>query len=200
MDNEKHKKLIEAAVFFNEAARKLLVNEKGLHAETLISSVSRISGSLMYRTFGHPTTIEGGTAVLSDKANIFGPKLMNLMLSTLQQLGHKIGEENINTEYASAKHVPISFKESHERLAPFFLKYCEADSMSYYDAAFAAAIATGMLINDCNEVLSVDKGAGVAVYGLVEGTKTAPFPVNVKVTKPNDSAATSKKKPWYKPW
>lgn len=177
MENLKQIKLIEAASFINQAAKKLLANERGLHAETLIASVARMSGSFMYRTFGHPSTIAGGTAVLSDKADLYGPKLMNLMISTCQELGLHISEQTINADYASAQHIPLSFKESHERLAPLYLKYCEADSLSYYDAAFAAAIATAMLINYCKDVLDVDKGAGVAVYGLVEGTKTAPFPV-----------------------
>lgn len=200
MDNAKHKALLEAADFFNETARKLLATERGLHAETLIASVARMSGSLMFRSFGHPAAIEPGTAVFSDQANIDGPKLMNLMFVTLQQLGQKIGEGNVNADYASAKYVPISFKESHQCLAPFFLKYCEAARMSHYDAAFAAAIATGLLIHDCREVLAVEKGAGLAIYGFVEGTKTAPYPVGGAATASNKAAESPQKKPWYKVW
>jgi hypothetical protein len=47
--------------------------------------------------------------------------------------------------------------------------------MTFQDAAVGAAIATGILVHDCREVLSADKGSAIAVYGFVEGTKTAPF-------------------------
>ena len=200
MGNEDFKKLTSAAEFFNETARKLLATERGLHAETLISSVARMSGSLMYRSFGFDQKIEPGTTVLSDQANIHGPKLMNLMLVTLQRLGQKIAEENINGEYASAKFSQLSFKESHDRLAPFFLKYCEVAPISHYDAAFGAAIATGILINDCREVLGVDKGAGIAVYGFIEGTKTAPFPINGGSASSPQPEPSPSKKSWYKVW
>jgi hypothetical protein len=57
--------------------------------------------------------------------------------------------------------------------------------MSYFDAAMATAIATAMCIHDCREVLDIRKGAGIAVHGFVEGTKTAPYPVG------KESAASS---------
>lgn len=201
MSNEQHKALLEAADFFNQSARKLLTIDGRLHAETLIASVARMAGSMMYRSFNFDKTIEPGTAVLSDQANIHGPKLMNLMFATLQQLGDKIGQDNLNSEYASAKYSQLTFRESHDRLAPFFLKYCEVTPMAPQDAALGAAIATGILVHDCREVLSTDKGSAIAVYGFVEGTKTAPFPLASGENPPSSPAATSAtKKPWYKVW
>ena len=173
MDNHNHKKLLSAAAFFNETARKLIATERGLHAETLIISVARMAGALMYRSFGFDETIKPGTTVLSDQANLHGPKLMELMLVTLRQLGHKIGEESLNAEYASGKFSQLSFQETYQRLTPFFIKYCEVAPIPFQDAALGAAIATGILIHDCREVLAVEKGAALAVYGFVEGTKTA---------------------------
>lgn len=198
MTDARHKTLIAAAGFFNETARKLLTVEGRLHAETLIASMARMAGSLMFRSFGFDKSIEPGTAVLSDQANIHGPKLMNVMFATLQQLGDKVGEDSFDREYASAKYSQLTFKESHDRLAPFFLKYCEATSIGFQDAAMGAAIATGMLIHDCREVLSVDKGGAIAVYGFVEGTKTAPFPLSP--ASPQPSSPSPEKKPWYKVW
>lgn len=199
MTDEQHKALIAAAGFFNESARKLLTVEGRLHAETLIASVARMAGSLMYRSFGFDRAIEPGTAVLSDQANIHGPKLMNVMFATLQQLGDTVGEENLNREYASAEFSQLTFKESHDRLAPYFLKYCEVTPLAFQDAAMGAAIATGILVHDCREVLSVDKGGAVAVYGFVEGAKTAPFPLGAAETQ-SPSPSPEKKKPWYKVW
>jgi hypothetical protein len=201
MSNEQQKALLAAADFFNQSARKLLTIEGRLHAETLIASVARMAGSMMYRSFNFDKTIEPGTAVLSDQANIHGPKLMNVMFATLQQLGDKVGQDNLNSEYASAKFSQLTFRESHDRLAPFFLKYCEVTPMALQDAAIGAAIATGILVHDCREVLSADKGSAIAVYGFVEGTKTAPFPLaSGEPSSPSSAAPSEKKKPWYKVW
>jgi hypothetical protein len=199
MTDEQHKALIAAAGFFNESARKLLTIEGRLHAETLIASVARMAGSLMYRSFGFDSAIEPRTTVLSDQANTHGPKLMDVMFATLQQLGDKIGEENLNREYASAKFSQLTFKESHDRLAPFFLKYCEVAPLAFQDAAMGAAIATGIIIHDCREVLSIDKGGAIAVYGFVEGTKTEPFPLGTAEPQ-SPTSSPEKKKPWYKVW
>ena len=176
MENEKNKALISAADFYGKTAKKLLTTERGLHAETLIISVARMSGSLLFRSFGIKQALQPGTAVLSEQANIEGPKLMNLMFATLQQLGDTIGEGNLDREYASAKYSQLTFKESHERLAPFFLKYCEVGPISHRDAALGAAIASGILIHECKPVLDITKGAAIAVYGFIEGTKTASYP------------------------
>ena len=199
MSNEQHQALLAAADFFNQSARKLLTIDGRLHAETLIASVARMAGSMMYRSFNFDKGIEPGTAVLSDQANIHGPKLMNLMFATLQQLGDKVGQDNLNSEYASAKFSQLTFRESHDHLAPFFLKYCEVTPMALQDAALSAAIATGILVHDCREVLSTDKGSAIAVYGFVEGTKTAPFPL-ASGESASSSASPEKKKPWYKVW
>ena len=202
MDEAKYKRLIEVADFFNKSARALLTVDGRLHAETLILSVGRMAGSLMFRSFAGDKNIPPGTVVLSDAANIHGPKLMQVMFATLAQLGDQVGENDLDPAYMSADHAQLNFKESHERLAPFFLKYCEAGSMNFYDAAVAAAIAAGILAHDCREVLAVNRGAALAVYGFVEGTKTAPFPVSpgVKRRSPSPPPEPEPKKPWYKFW
>ena len=110
---------------------------------------------------------------------------MNMMLATLQQLGHQANEDDLNREFLSSKLSQLSFEESLNRLAPFFLKYCEVAPMSFSDAAFGAAIATGILVHDCREVIPVEKGGAIAVYGFVEGTKTAPPLVAQVARKPS---------------
>jgi hypothetical protein len=201
VNDAQHKALVEAADFFNQTARQLLTVDGRLHAETLIASVARMAGSMMYRSFNFDASFAPGTTVLSDQANTQGPKLMNVMLATLQQLGDAVGHDSFDAEYASGKHSQLTFQESHDRLAPFFLKYCEVTPMTFPDAALGAAIATGAIVHDCRQVLSVDKGSAIAVYGFVEGTKTAPFPLaSASAPSPISTAAPEKKKPWYKVW
>lgn len=199
MTTDQYNAQLQAADFFNKTARKLLTVGGTLHAETLIASMARMSGSLMYRSFDIDQNIKPGTAVLSEQANIYGPSLMNLMLGTLQHLGDQVAVDSLNQEYISSRFSQLSFQESHDRLAAFFLKYCEVASLSFRDAAFAAAMGTAILVHDCREVLSVDKGGAIAVYGFVEGTKTAPFPVPGGESTASP-APSEPRKPWYRLW
>lgn len=200
MNEQLHKDVVAAADFFNQTARKLLATDGKLHAETLIVSVARMAGSMMYRTFGFDKSIEPGTSVLSDQANIHGPSLMYMMLVTMQQLGDQITEADLSADHASARLSQLTFRESHERLAPFFLKYCEVAPLGLRPAAIATSIATGVLVHDCAAALPIRIGAAIAVYGFVEGTKTAPFPVGQTTRSDNRPKPGLNKKPWYKPW
>jgi len=175
MDNDQQKALLAAASFFNEIAKKRLTTERGLHAETLIMSVARLSGSLMYKSFGLDDKLAPGTTVLSEQANQHGPKLMDMMLVTLQQLGQPITEATVDTKYLDAKFSQLSFQESYERLAPFFLAYCQAAPLTFREAAIAGAVATGILIQECRTVLPVAGAAALGIYGFIEGTKTVPY-------------------------
>lgn len=170
--------IVAAADFFARSARSLLTTDGRLHAESLVLSVARMAGSLMYRSFGHDRSIPPGTAVLSDLANIHGPRLTQLMLTTLNQLGNPINERTMNLAFADPSHSPLSFCDSVERLGPFFLKYCETAPLGLRPAATAAAVAAGVLVHECAAVLPVADGAALALYGFVEGTKTAPCPAS----------------------
>lgn len=170
--------LLKTADMFNEWTRKAVSTDRGLHAETLIISQARMAGTLMYMSFGLGNSFAPGTVVLSPRANIDGPKLMNVMIATLRQLGHKdFAEQDVNITYRYQDSIQIDLKRTHEILGLFFQRWIEAvGGTSYFDGATAAAIATAICIHDCRDVLDIRKGAGIAIAGFVEGVKTAPFP------------------------
>ncbi|TAK92006.1 MAG: hypothetical protein EPO06_01975 [Burkholderiaceae bacterium] len=176
MNDQQFKRLIEAADFFNKTLRQLVMTERGIHAETIIASAARMSGTMLFRSFVPPgSNFEPGTAVLSDQANVGGPKLMNLMFSTLKQLGHIVGEDTINRDYLTTQSSQLTLRQTQERLDSFIIAYCKAASLSFEEAAFALATAAGILVHDCRSALDVQQGAAIAVYGLIEGSKTAPI-------------------------
>ncbi len=167
--------ILEAAKFFNDTARKTLGQVSGLTVETLVISIARYAGSSMYRSFDYEQNMEPGSTVLSDAANAYGSKLMNTIFSVLNQLGSPFAEENIRAEYATNQFSQLSFKESVEKLAPFFNKYSELAALSHRSSAYAAAIATAIILHDCKDLIPLEKTVSIAVYGLMEGIKTAPF-------------------------
>ncbi|MCS5699244.1 hypothetical protein NZK32_09355 [Cyanobium sp. FGCU-52] len=177
MDASDPSDLIAAAGLYRETAWRLLSDQGRLHVETLIASTARMAGSLLYRSFGFDPALTPGTAVFSDQANQQGPQLMQVMLATLQRLGHAVDESSLDPAFCSTAASQLDFLAAHGRLAPFFLKIAELKGLDLPRAAEAAAIATGLLVHDGREVLPVERGAAIAVAGLVEGCKTAPPPV-----------------------
>ena len=209
MEDLKHKSILEAAEYFKEVAMKFTATERGIHAETVILATARMSGSLMFRSFNTNNSIAAGTTVLSEESNIYGPKLMNLLFVTLDQLGHQISQADLNSSDASSELSRLTFEEVQNLLNPFYLTYCETakkeSNLNLQDMATAALIATAMLIHDCQSILDVKKGSSIAVWGLVEGTKTMPYEwakleKSHEVVNKLNTEKSGVKKPWYKLW
>lgn len=167
--------LLAAANFIVEAAQKLLADNGRLQAETLIVSVARLSGSLVFRTF-NLEPLPAGTPVLCDDANTWGPKLIEVLKATLQQRGFCPSDATIRAAAAkiSTSASPLGFQDSLDRLVPFVVRWSELSGLDLRQAGVAAAIASGLLVQACAEVLPVEAGVALAVAGLCEGLKTAP--------------------------
>ena len=167
--------LLAAANFIVEAAQKLLANDGRLQAETLIVSVARLSGSLVFRGF-NLEPLPAGTPVLSDEANLWGPKLIEVLKATLQQQGTCPSDASIRAAAAriGTSASPLSFQDSLDRLVPFVLRWSELSGLDLRQTGVAAAIASGLVVQACAKVLPVEDGAALAVAGLCEGLKTAP--------------------------
>ena len=167
--------LLNAANFIAEAAQKLLAQDGRLQAETLIVSVARLSGSLVLRSFNLEPA-PAGTVVLSDEANSWGPRLIEVLKATLQQLGECPSDARIRAALAdvSTSASPLDFQESLDRLLPFVRRWSEVSGLDNRQAGVAAAIAAAQLVRGCARVLPLDTGAALAVAGLCEGLKTAP--------------------------
>ena len=167
--------LLSAATFIVEAAQKLLADDGRLQAETLIVSVARLSGSLVFRSF-NLEPLPAGTAVLSDEANSWGPQLIEVLKATLQQLGDCPSDASIRAAAASVSTSasPLAFQDSLDRLMPFVQRWSEVSGLDARQAGVAAAIAAGQLVRGCAQVLPIEAGAALAVAGLCEGLKTAP--------------------------
>ncbi len=202
MDDLQHKRLLEGADFFKSLLRKVATTEQGIHVETVIASAARMAGTMLFRSFAPPgSNFEPGTTVLSDQANVSGPKLMNLMFITLRSLGDPAGEDLVDRDAVSTKASQLTLRQAQELLDPLFLAYCKAVPLSFEEAAFALAIATGILVHDCKPALEISKGTAIAIYGFVEGAKTAPItmPPSHKAS-PVIPPKLAEKKPWYKVW
>ena len=178
MNDQQNQRIIAAAGFFNTALRNGLTSNHGIHAETIIAAAGRMAGTKLFRSFGVPEALlAAGQKEFSGQANVAGPKLMNVMLVTLRHLGHNITDELVVEKYGRTVTTTLStltLQQVWQRFDAPYLQYVKAKNISFEDAAFGSAMASGMLIHDCREVFDPYKGAALAVYGMVEGAKTAP--------------------------
>lgn len=191
--------LVAAADYFNASFRTLLSTERGIHAETIIASAARMAGTMLFRSFAFPVNdFEPGTIVLSDEANTQGPKLVNLLLSTLTQLGSTF-EDAANREAMDTKDSRFTLQKTQELLDPIILSYCSEKRINFEDAALSLAMTSAILVHDCRSFLDVRHGVGIALYGFVEGSKTAPIAINSPMHSA-PSKPSQVKKPWFKWW
>lgn len=118
--------------------------------------------------------IEPGAAVLSEQANQQGPRLVQIVPGVLQSVGVKLDPSKVSASHANARGQKEPFLETQNVLGTQFVQVCERYGLNDVEAADAAAIATALLIKNCSQRLDPHAGFALAVYGFIEGTKTAP--------------------------
>ena len=152
--------------------------EKGVHVETLVASLARLSGTSLLRSFNIlPPDIEPGQVVLSNEANEEGPKLHGAIIGTLQAFGLVLDQEKIVID-TPAQHKPhIDVLETQRLLQAGFYEIANRNECSEEEAAYAAAMATAIAINETKGFIDPHITFGIAAYGVIEGTKTAPLPL-----------------------
>lgn len=136
-----------------------------------------MGGTILFRTFGLPTAnMAVGSPVFSDIANERGPVLVEVLKAGLSGLGIEI-DENASGTGPTEHHAPlITFIETLEKLEKKIGEITVANGLYGEAAARSCALAAALLISLTKQVLDPNIGFGLAVYGLVEGTKTVPIP------------------------
>ena len=169
---------IDAAQEFANTVVAELRTDKGVHAETAVASVARMAGTFLFRSFGFQLAdVEPGGAVLSEQANEAGPRLIRILAAALAEIGVALDEQKLGSPRLEANQPKLGFLETQRRLEPLFSRIRARHGLSLVEAAEAGAIATAFMVHQCSSVLDPSVAFGVAVYGFLEGTKTAPQPV-----------------------
>lgn len=172
---------IDAAREFANAVIAAFKTERGVHAETAVAGAARMAGTFLLRSFNLPAgAIAPGDVVLSEQANEAGPGLVVTLGGALGELGIPIDAGRLPESTGKASEPALAFLDSQRRLEPDFEAIRRRYTLSREEAAAAAAIAAAFLIHQGAAVLDPHAAFNVAVYGFIEGTKTAPDPVLIK--------------------
>lgn len=177
MKNENIDAQLKAARAIANIAIETATTERGAHAETAISAAARMAGTLLFRTFGLPTSgMTPGSMVLSDFANERGPVLLEVMQEGLKGLGVTLNGSTVSA--VPDDNVPhLTIVEMQQRMDARIAQVAATNGLVGEDAARACALAAAILIDMTKSVLDPAIGFAVAAYGFVEGTKTVPLPI-----------------------
>jgi hypothetical protein len=166
---------LQAAAEFGTAAMQAFDEGGTFPAETVVGAIARMSGSFLLRSFGLPLTgIEPGAVVLSERANEDGPRLVEILGGVLQAVGVQLDATKVAAAQAAAKGQKDSFLQTQEALEPQFTAIRRKYGLNDGEAADTVAVATALLIKNCAQRLDPHVAFGLAVYGFIEGSKTAP--------------------------
>ena len=169
---------IEAAQEFVNTTIDTLKTERGVHAETAIAGAARMAGTFLFHSFGFKLDgVKAGQPVLSDKANEQGPQLIQILGSVLSHVGITLDNEQLGKSPSTENQPLLGFLETQRQLEPRYIKIKDRLGLSLQEAAESAAVASALLIQQSAQVLNPNVAFGVAVYGFIEGTKTAPEPL-----------------------
>lgn len=166
---------LEAASEFGTTALQAFDQGGTFPAETVIGSVARMAGSFLFRSLELPLTgIEPGAVVLSEQANQQGPRLIQVLGGVLQSVGVKLDSSRISDSQRAVKGQTEPFLETQKILEAPFVAIRDSHGLGNVEAAESAAVATALLIKNCSSLLDPHVGFTLAVYGFIEGSKTAP--------------------------
>jgi hypothetical protein len=166
----------QTVALLNKTICDMATSEKGAHAETAVAAAGRMAGTFLFRSFNLPIdAIEPGAPVLSDKANEHGPKLIDTFSQVLASMKVPADWRHVGAE-TGPQHAPLlSLMQTQERLAAPFLKVASDEKYTDYDMAMVCALTAAQLVRDTMAVLDPAIAIGLATYGFVEGSKTAPI-------------------------
>lgn len=169
---------IDAAREFASTAISTLAVDRKVHAETAIAGVARMAGTFLFRSFGLALVdVQPGQVVLSEQANEQGPRLVQVLGTILARLKVDLDKSRLGGALPPANQPLQTFLETQRLLEPAFREISNRHGLSPDEAADTCAVATALVIQQCTAVLDPNLAFGVAVYGFIEGAKTAPDPV-----------------------
>jgi hypothetical protein len=172
------KQQLDAAQEFATASVATLRSADGIHPGTVVAATARMAGTYLFRSFQlHLPGAEPGQAVLSEKANTQGPDLIETAARLLARIGIPIDASRAGNAVPEKDQPTLAFLESQRLLEPAYAPIRARFSLSNEQAAHAVATATSLLIRHCARALDPSVAFSIAAYGFVEGTKTAPDPV-----------------------
>jgi hypothetical protein len=174
------KQQLDAAQEFATATIEALKLPNGVHPGTIVAATARMAGTYLFRSLGLKLPgVKPGQFVLSVEANEQWPQLINIAGDALSKMGIKIDNAQAGKEI-ELKHKPVlEILDTQKKLEPMYAPIKDRCGFSDQETAHSVAVATALLIRHAAKFLDPSMAFNIAVYGFVEGSKTAPEPIDI---------------------
>jgi hypothetical protein len=171
---------IEAAREISATIVSKLSAQGGVHAATAIAAASRMAGTLLLTASGLPLRqFRPGSNILSDRIDRQGRELMGAVSEALASLPLHMDTSKPDYYIPDASMPRLELRDTQQLLAREFRNILARHRLTEAQGAYAAAIASALLIQECAAVLDPKVGRAIATIGIVEASKTVPLaPVN----------------------
>ncbi len=155
-----------------------LSTDQGIHIGTWLSAAGQLAGTSLFRSFHLALQdVEPGTAVLSEQANQETSTLIGLLLAILNENGIGVKDRDIVTDTPHAYLPRIDLLQVQEQFLNPFSEIMSKSNLSDLEAAYTATIACAIIIKGSSRELDPRISCGIAAFGIVEGAKAAPIPL-----------------------
>lgn len=174
------KQQTDAAQEFATATIETFKLPNGVHPGTVIAATARMAGTYLFRSFGLKLPgVQPGQTVLSNEANEQWPLLTQITGECLAKIGIRIDNAQAGKEVEPQNKPMLEFLETQKKLEPMYELIKKHYDFSYQEAAYSVAVGTALMILHAARFLDPNTAFNIAVYGFVEGAKTAPEPVDI---------------------
>lgn len=167
-------RILAAADPIVELLARRLGEGREVDAVDVIAAASRMAGTMLFRSFGLDTGgAEPGMAILSEQANEKGPGLINTVLVMLERMGVTVDHAKLNSGRPNPPTMTVL--QTQALLDDELLAIERQHGLSHEACAQACAVATAWLIKQCAPQIGAEAGVDLALYGIIEGSKTVPL-------------------------
>jgi hypothetical protein len=172
------KQQLDAAQEFATATIAALKLPNGVHPATVVAATARMAGTYLFRSFALALPgVKPGQAVLSEAANEQAPVLMQIAAGILDRVGIRLGDAESGKTTDPGHRPMLEFLDTQRLLEPLYAPIKARHGLTTPEAAQSVAVATALLIRHGARFLDTNVAFGIAAYGFIEGSKTAPDPV-----------------------
>jgi hypothetical protein len=159
------------------AARELtdIIVAKLGHAETAIAAASRMAGTLILSASGLPLQMfRPGASIQSDSIDRQGRALQGAVSEALAAFPIHLDTSKPDYYIPDANMPRLELRATQELLRAAFQTVLAKYRLSGEEAAYSAALASALLIQQCAGVLDPHIGRAIATIGMMEASKTIP--------------------------
>jgi hypothetical protein len=152
----------------------------GTHPESVLHAAAWLAGTSLYRSFGYADETSPGAIVLSEKADEEWPKLMKVFVYLIEKDGVNLKPDELILSFPGEHAPKKNLLEIQREFQDEYNQIMQRHGFDFAEGGKTGAVICAMLVKAyCVRRQDLDPAlaAGIVEMGFIEGTKTAPAPV-----------------------